>query len=1715
MKKKSLAKILTMTMIASIVTSLCPATLYAATGSEAAVAKDGEYKSTKHVARTAEDDENEDEWDEYDVEVSVKIEGGKISDITATPLNGYVDGNSSYFEKAYSKGKGIKTKLVGQDATAEVVGSWDTVGGATRTSKALKEATLEAVNAAISGSETEEVDTAALEAAIAAAQALTKSDYTEESWTSMQMALTAAEAALTAKESQEAVDQAVKNLNDAVAALVAAAEEYAYVYAGLSWAEYWAAEGVQAAGSAATSDEADSKGEYDKGAFDTVTRATTNHGLHRGSFQCNAVIKAENGKEYNVSYWEADGKTAVLTDGSKIKFEKGAITELASGETTTMTEYDVLGLKYVPVKVKTSDLADLKASHRVIENGSTLEGGYTEKNLVSYKDLVAEVTENTNGLKTATKNEDGSFSFSAKAAGTESGIKDQALKRAPSAEEVGLTVKDASGSYGEFLRVDLKGNYGDLGSNMQTVTWKYYGDDDTYQNVKATYGTKFAADNWMHKVMGIQLGLTKSARCTLPEGTDGTGYWTITISALGYEDVTYQFQATSKNVVGAVEEEVNTTALEAAIAKAEELKESDYTAASWAAMQTELGEAKDELAAKHSQAAVDEATEHLNAAIAALVKAETETVKYVVMNVPYNAFYAAYGLTDKAVWEVEDGVDAVSTATPKKFMRTTGLAKGTYNNGKYIMGVTIPVEVSAEDYAKLNAALTAENDYYFTTLDTKPEASSKLTINADGSYSFSKISDASVTGQYLSVGDLDLNGRYGDYEVTINGLGTNGKIKSGEGEADTKDYVLYGAILNTASGKSYGMTCLENIWVGTKVPNVEIAWSIKEGKGLKRAHGKGDAFYQFADMNGAKLTSVTLITDLGLIEVPCDVQLDKYYTGDLSGLTYSMAEGSKELSINGIPSDLKDVKVSVSGGLAEKQEVVDGKVTLTKAPEEGVSYTITIYSNYPEITRTVSMPITENQKVQLQKWIDKAEATSGYENNADLKGHVQEAKDMIANQNALSAEAAELIGELKSKVKATYETISATATLKGSDLAITLQEKELADLVNPTYTLTYREGKGMATFASGDLTSLAIALGKAPAVGTEYTLTIASENYQDITVKVTAEEAAVENEYTYVYAGLSWAEYWAAEDVQAAGDAASSTEVDSRGESDKGAFDTVTRATTNHGLHRGSFQCNAVIKAENGKEYNVSYWEADGKTAVLTDGSKITFAKGAITELSSGESTTMTEYDVLGLKYVPVKVKTSDLEDLKASHRVIENGSTLEGGYTENKLNGYIGLIANVTENTNGLKTAAKNEDGSFSFSAKAVGTESGIKDQALKTAPTAEEAGFTVTPAKKAKPYGCFIRVDLTGNYGDLGSNMQTVTWKYYGADSNYEAALATYGTKFAADNWMHKSMGIQLGLTDSLRCQLPEGTDGTGYWTVTIAALGYEDVTYKFQATSDNIVSDSDEKISTTALEAAIAKAEGLKESDYTAASWANMQTELGEAKDELAAKHSQAAVDEATGHLNAAIAALEKVKAPAATVDTAALETSISESETLKESDYTAESWATYQAALQSARAALEAKKSQEAVDAAKAALDAAKAGLVKASDSNNSGNNGNNNGADNGNNGNNGNNNGANNGNNGNNGNNNGADNGNNGSNGNNNDANNGNGNTNNNNSNNGNITTTTDNVNGTVTSNAETATSPATGDVAGNVASGLGWLGLAISSLGAGLGGEFWKRKKRK
>ena len=1041
---------------------------------------------------------------------------------------------------------------------------------------------------------------------------------------------------------------------------------------------------------------------------------------------------------------------------------------------------------------------------------------------------------------------------------------------------------------------------------------------------------------------------------------------------------------------------IDTAKLESAIAAAEKLTESDYTADSWSAMQTKLTVAKAALKAKESQSAVDTAADELNTAVKALKKAEVAKETYVLMNIPYSEFYAA----DKVA-----GADSVSSATKAKTRST--LAAGSYHvnsDGTDITGITYPVKISDASVLKKYTQITDDSklsitvnmkgkettteyngkdalfesaSYSYYILSETPSYYKEATVNADGSLSFSEVKGA--TAQKLNDASIDFttDTKYGDYELDVNGL------------PDTVNTV-YGVVISTNEKDNYGLRHLENIW-----KKKELAWSTGF---VTTSHGNTLNSKDYEKMMGQTINKITYYTDNGIYEIDTNQYVPIKFNGTIAAENADVESGKVNVTVEGLPGDYQ-AEYTVEG--LEDAQVKDGVLTYkTKGAETG-RYTLKV-----------------------------SDKSGKY---ADLKTDFElttEAVPVVFNSESAALVAAE--GYAADDVTSYVKNIK-SVTVDGTEYAAT--GKRAVKIIKEDGTIDTTA----APFKNAEN-------------GQEFKITVKATGYaKDYEFTYTLSK---ESEYTYAYVGLSWAEYWAAENVQAAGDTSSSDAKDAKGESDKGAFDTVTRATVTHGLHRGSFQCNAVIKAENGKEYAVEYW-TDGTTAVLTDGSKITFNRGEITE-ESGATTKMTEYDVLGLKYVPVKVKTSDLDALKASYRVIENGSELAGGYSEKNLVSYTGLVANVTENTNGLKTATKNENGSFSFSARVNnGSESGIKDQALKTAPTAEKAGLTVKEASGS--YGEFLRVDLTGNYGDLGSNLQTVTWTYYGDDSTYTNAKATYGTKFAADNWMHKAMGIQLGLTDSLRCTLPEGTDGTGYWTITLTALGYNDVTYKFQATEENIVKASEnEKITTTELEAAIAKAEALKEADYTAESWASMQMELQEAKDELKNPKTQATVDEAVSHLNAAVEALVKAegdkKEEPTAVDTSSLEKVISNAAALKEADYTADSWKALQSALTDAKSALNAKESQEKVDKATDALNTAIKALVK-------------NGKQDG--------------------------------------------------SQNGSATPTVTKKAGTTTDgSASKGTSGSKAAKTGDPANVLGLLGLAFSSLGAGVGGFVWKRKRK-
>ena len=548
-----------------------------------------------------------------------------------------------------------------------------------------------------------------------------------------------------------ASDEETPFVDDQTAAedeFAATAEDgYKYVYAGLTWAQYWASEGVYNAANTDSNSTVDSHNELDKGGFDTVTRATVNHGLHRGSYQCEAIMYDANGDSYEISYWTS-ANDAVLTDGSTIKLnqpERNQITK-ADGSVVDFASYKVVGLKYVPVAVKAEDYDAFKAQYKVVEDGSTVAGGYGEGNLQSYTG-VADVTAETNGLKEAVKGADGTFTFQARKTGTGSGLKDESLQ---TASNVTATVKEASGSYGEFLRVDITGDgYGALGSKMYAVRWDYYGNGDT---VLASYGTKFAADNWMHKAMGIQLGLTDSYRCQLPSGTDGTGKWKLTVYAMGYADTVFEVTATDANIVKPATEEADTTTLKAAVEKASALKEADYTADSWKAMQLELEEAKDLLAKeKPTQAEVDEATTHLNAAVEALVKADKVTI---TLNKKTATIYKGKTTTLKATVTGAEAAKVTFTSNNTKVAtvnKTTGKvtakAKGTatitakYGDVKVTCKVTVknPTLTLSKTSASVKVGKT-------TKITAKATPSGKVTYKSSNKKVATVSSNGTVKG---------------------------------------------------------------------------------------------------------------------------------------------------------------------------------------------------------------------------------------------------------------------------------------------------------------------------------------------------------------------------------------------------------------------------------------------------------------------------------------------------------------------------------------------------------------------------------------------------------------------------------------------------------------------------------------------------------------------------------------------------------------------------------------------------------------------------------------------------------------------------------------------------------------------------------------------------------------------------------------------------------
>lgn len=569
----------------------------------------------------------------------------------------------------------------------------------------------------------------------------------------------------------------------------------------------------------------------------------------------------------------------------------------------------------------------------------------------------------------------------------------------------------------------------------------------------------------------------------------------------------------------------------------------------------------------------------------------------------------------------------------------------------------------------------------------------------------------------------------------------------------------------------------DKITKGQKVYAVVVTDTDGNSYGLRHVaeiwHAIELGFGKDSALVGKTISAVTYYTDDGVIKLNL---AEKLHVPVISGAKAEVAEPSADaesttLTLSGFPEDFNEREVKVPEGMTYS----NGTITFNSALPG--SYTVKVSD-----TKGKYADVTASFTVSTNK------AAAQYDSsNVSLK-----AADG-ANDAAL----------------ANYLKNITSVTVGGKEYAAT--GKDAVTIINSNGYL--------------DLTAEPFADMKS---GISYTITVKANYYKDQEFKVTIPE------HIYAYAAVPYDEYWQSEKVylnEGSKWDVGSEKLDGHNEYDKGAFDAVSRATTNHGLHRGSFQQSVVIHTD-GRDYHPVSWsaeKADGGNVFLDADGK-TYNKKEIG---------ITSYNITGIKYVPVQVSSSDFVDFCKHYTVTQNGETLQGGFSENNLKSYTAVAA-VDKDTNGLKEVTLGTTNGYTFSKRKTGSGSGIKGEKLATA-----ADIVTTPARNDDSYGATgsygetVRVNLTGDgYGALGDKMQTVLWEYYGSDSTRTNKVATYGTKFAADNWMHKSMGIQLGLTDSLRCNVSETEGkGIGYWKVTVYALGYKDYSTEFEITADNL--------------------------------------------------------------------------------------------------------------------------------------------------------------------------------------------------------------------------------------------------------------------------------------
>lgn len=421
---------------------------------------------------------------------------------------------------------------------------------------------------------------------------------------------------------------------------------------------------------------------------------------------------------------------------------------------------------------------------------------------------------------------------------------------------------------------------------------------------------------------------------------------------------------------------------------------------------------------------------------------------YGTSNLTYKEFYSGDVSST-------DSFDVVTTASTSKYSvlsnawtdyeKESAEAAGGYHV-KGVANVNVAVDsvlyiesaILKDANKELSKAYEEASDITLNENPTQAPSQYK-TLQKDGSYvsnnnTVTTVTDASAT--------LATASTWGEYEISVTEKSTKYLRTTRSDEGFSINSTIQGIILETTDGYKVGLEHLANIWVQP----YKLSFNVNNEAGTTGI-AKSDNTAEFKKLVNKTINKITYVTPEGnyVYTFADGIFIKPAYSEEISG---TFSDDMKAFTLNNLPTvqngtltvtytvgaGHKKTPYTLYSGAIAKSVSLD--LNAIPSDAEGGTYSVTIScDDYADIH--IAIPVTDHQKTQLQELIKKAETAlkgAGADDSV-LLAHKNEATELLANESATSADAADLINELTELLKPYQSTESPVPSTPNSTTA--------------------------------------------------------------------------------------------------------------------------------------------------------------------------------------------------------------------------------------------------------------------------------------------------------------------------------------------------------------------------------------------------------------------------------------------------------------------------------------------------------------------------------------------------------------------------------------------------------------------------------------------------------------------------------------------------------